>query len=91
MQYTSDTFGQWNQIAADRANAESRAAQDRQFQYNKALQAAQIGAQFAMQNSANAFAASEAEKARLENARIFGDTQNFNAEQQALAMESIGS
>ena len=87
MQYTSDTFGQWNQIAADRANAESRAAQDRQYQYNLALQNAQIGAQFAMQNSANAFAASEAQKARLENARIFGDTQNFNAQQQALAME----
>lgn len=86
-QYTADTFGQWNQIAADRANAESRAAQERQYQYNLALQNAQIGAQFAMQNSANAFAASEAQKARLENARIFGETQNFNAQQQALAAQ----
>ena len=85
--YTSDTFGQWNQQAADRANAESRAAQKQQYEYNMALQQAQIGAQFAMQNSANAFAAQQAALARDENRRMFGDTQNFNAQQQAAAME----
>ena len=85
--YRNYNYGSINKTAADRANAESAAAQERQFQYNQALQNAQIGAQIAMQNSANAFAASEAEKARFENARLFGITQNFNAEQQSKAME----
>lgn len=85
--YTSDTFGQWNQQSAATANAENRLAQERQYEYNRLLQQAQIGAQFAMQNSANAFAAQQAALARDENRRMFGDTQNFNAEQAALAME----
>ena len=85
--YTADTFGQINRLAADKANAVSYAAQRQQFEFNQQLQNAQIAAQMALQNSANAFAASEAQKARLENARIFGDTQNFNAQQQAAAME----
>lgn len=84
--YTSDTFGQWNQQAAATANEENRLAQERQYEYNRLLQQAQIGAQFAMQNSANAFAAQQAALAREENRRMFGDTQNFNAQQAALAM-----
>lgn len=76
-----------NKSAADAANAASRQAQFAQYKFNSELMDRSIAAQFGMQNSANAFAAEQAALGRSENQRMWEQTANFNAQQQAAVME----
>lgn len=87
MRAALDKYASTNARAAETANNISAQAQEKQFEYNSALQAQQIAAQWAMQNSANAFAAQQAALGRAENQNMWSQTAGFNASEQANARE----
>lgn len=82
----ADKAASINKAAAEAANKASADAQTQQYLYNLDLMNRQIGAEAAFMNQTNAFNAQQAALGRAENQRMWEQTANFNAQQQASAM-----
>lgn len=83
MRVAKDKYSTINKQAAETANDISAEAQAAQYEYNLKLMREQFANQWALQNSANAFAAEQAALGRAENQNMWNQTSNFNAQQQA--------